>query len=51
LYKLCELKEGEEGLIIADFNLVHKSIQVPTPANPAEDIRPVPYIKKKVIEL
>lgn len=51
LYKLCELKEGEEGLIIADFNLVHKSIQVPTPANPAEDIRPVPYIEKKVTEL
>lgn len=50
LYKLCELKEGEEGLIIADFNLVHKSIQVPTPANPDEDIWPVKCVKKKVTE-
>jgi len=25
--------------------------QVPTQVNPAEDIKPVPYIEKKVIEL
>jgi predicted amidohydrolase len=50
LYKLCELKKGEEGLIIADFNLIHKSIQTPAPANPAEEIRPVSYVYKKIIE-
>ncbi|TFH05430.1 MAG: hypothetical protein E4H06_01375 [Methanosarcina sp.] len=50
IYKLCELKKGEEGMIIADFNLIHKSLQVPAPANPAEDIRPVSYIEKKIIE-
>ena len=50
IYKLCELKQGEEGMIIADFNLVHKALQVPAPADPAEDIRPVSYIEKKIIE-
>jgi len=42
--------KGEEGLIIADFNLIHKSIQAPAPANPAEEIRPVSHIYKKIIE-
>lgn len=49
-YKLCELKKGEEGMIIADFDLVHKSIQVPTPADPHEEIRPVSNIRKEVID-
>jgi len=50
IYKLCELRKGEEGLIIADFNLIHKSIQAPAPANPAEEIRPVSHVYKKITE-
>ncbi|QIB91008.1 HEAT repeat domain-containing protein [Methanosarcina mazei] len=50
LYKLCELNKGEEGLIIAELNLIHKSLQVPAPANPEEDIRPVSFIEKKIIK-
>lgn len=48
--KLCELKKGEEGLIIADLNIIYKSLQVPTPANPEEEIKPVSYLDKKLIE-
>ena len=36
-YKLCEVKEGQEEVILADFNLIHKSVQVPTPSDPYED--------------
>jgi predicted amidohydrolase len=50
LYKLCELKKGEEGLIIVDFNLVYKSIQVPTPIDPTEEKKPISYLDKKIIE-
>ncbi|AAM31724.1 hypothetical protein MM_2028 [Methanosarcina mazei Go1] len=45
-YKLCELKKGEEGMIVADFNLIYKSPLLQTPMNPNEDIRPVANIKK-----
>ncbi|CAD6493702.1 MAG: hypothetical protein FFODKBPE_00552 [Candidatus Argoarchaeum ethanivorans] len=45
-YKLCEVKEGREEVIIADFNLKHKNVQTPTPSNPDEEIRSVENIKK-----
>lgn len=45
-YKLCEVKEGQEEVILADFNLIHKSVQVPTPADPEEEIRSVDHPKK-----
>ncbi|MDA0525383.1 retron St85 family RNA-directed DNA polymerase [Methanococcoides alaskense] len=48
--KLCKLRKGEEGFVIADFNLIHKSLQNPMPADPAEEIKPVSNIDKKLIE-
>ena len=45
-YKLCELKKGEEGIIIADFSLVYKSHQVPTPIDPESSIKPVTNVRK-----
>lgn len=45
-YKLCELKEGVEGLIIADFDLIHKTPQIQTPINPQKEIKSVKNIKK-----
>ena len=50
-YKLCEVKKGKEEVIIADFNLIYKSIQVPTPSDPNEEIRSVENIKKIPIQL
>lgn len=47
--KLCELKEGEEGIIIADFNLVHKYFATPTPIDPDEAPDPVKNIDIKLI--
>jgi len=49
-YKLCEVKEGQEEVILADFNLIHKSVQVPTPADPEEEIRSVDHPKKIPIQ-
>lgn len=40
-YNLCEIRKGEEGLIFADFNIVHKSIQTPTVSDPDYEIKPV----------
>ena len=48
-FKLCELNEGVEGIIIADFNLVHKFFSTPTPMNP--DVMPLPVKKIKVVSL
>lgn len=48
-YNLCEIEKGKEGIIIADFNIVHKSIQVPTPSNPDEVITPVENIEKIIL--
>jgi len=45
-YKLCEIEKGTEGMIIADLNLIHKTIQKPTPINPNEEILSVEYINK-----
>ncbi|CAD6494411.1 MAG: hypothetical protein LAKADJCE_00749 [Candidatus Argoarchaeum ethanivorans] len=45
-YKLCEVEEGQEEVIIADFNLKHKNVQTPTPSNPDEEIRSVENIRK-----
>ena len=50
-YKLCEVKKGQEEMIIADFNLIYKFIQVPTPPDPNEEIRSVENIKKISIQL
>jgi len=49
-YKLCEVKEGQEEVILADFNLIHKSVQVPTPSDPNEDTRSVGHLKKIPIQ-
>lgn len=46
IYKLCEVKKGQEEIIIADFNLVHKSVQKPIPANPKKEIKSVDNLKK-----
>jgi len=46
--KLCEIKNGKVGMIIADFNLVYKSIQTPTVSNPAYDIKPVQIIGRMI---
>ena len=45
-YKLCEIEEKKEGLIIADFNLIYKSPQRQTPINPEEEIISVANIRK-----
>ena len=45
-YKLCELEKGFEGLIIADFDLVHKSPQLQTPGDPNKVIKSVKNIRK-----
>lgn len=45
-FKLCEINKGEEGMIIADFNLLHKSFLIPTPIDPEEDITPVENIRR-----
>lgn len=48
-FKLCEVKQGEDGVIIANFNLNHKSIQIPTPSESSKEIRSVSHIKKHPI--
>ncbi len=48
-FKLCELNEGVEGMIIADFNLVYKFFSKPTPMNP--DVAPLPVRHIKVVSL
>jgi len=45
-YKLCEIEEGKEGIIIADFNLTYKSPQRQNPINPGDEILSVKNIKK-----
>lgn len=45
-YKLCEIEKDEEGLIIADFNLIYKSPQKQNPINPDEEIISVENIRK-----
>lgn len=45
-YKLCELKAGEEGIIIADFNLDYKAHQVPTKIDPSSVTKPVNNVQK-----
>lgn len=48
-FKLCELKEGVEGMIIANFNLVHKFFPTPTPLN--SDVMSPPVWDVKVVSL
>ena len=48
-YKLCELKAGEEGIIIADFNLDYKAPRVPTNIDPFDVIKPVTNIQKIIL--
>ena len=50
-YKLCEVKKGQEEVIIADLNLIYKSIQVPAPPDPNKEMRSVENIKKIPIQL
>jgi predicted amidohydrolase len=49
-YKLCEVKEGKEAVILADFNLNRKSVQAPTSSDPNEDTRSVEHFKKIPIQ-
>lgn len=44
-YKLCEIKKGSEGIIVADFNIKYKSIQKPTPIDPSEGFKSVTNIR------
>ena len=44
-YKLCNLEKGFEGIIIANFDLVHKSSQVPTPADSNKVIKSIKNIE------
>lgn len=44
-YMLCKVKKKQEKMIIADFNLVHKSVQVPTSFDTEKEIRSVDNIK------
>lgn len=48
-FELCQIKRGNEGMIIADFNIDFKGVQKPTPIDPSEVIRSV--IKIKTIRL
>jgi predicted amidohydrolase/HEAT repeat protein len=48
-YKLCEIEAEKEGMIIAEFDLDHKSPQLQTTINPDEEIIPVRNIQ--IIEL
>jgi predicted amidohydrolase len=48
-FKLCELKEGIEGMIIANFNLVHKFFPTPTPLSP--DVMSPPVWDIKVVDI
>jgi predicted amidohydrolase len=45
-YKLCDLEKGFEGIIIADFDIVHKSPQVPTPVDSNKVIKSIKNIRK-----
>ena len=49
-YKLCEIKKGQEEVIIADFNLDHKGAQVPMPSDPNKVVKSVYNIKKILIQ-
>ena len=44
--KLCEVKKGCEEVILADFNLIHKSVQKPMPSNQSKVIKSVDHIRK-----
>lgn len=44
-YKLCEIKKGSEGIIVADFNIKQKGIQKPTPIDPSEVFKSVKNIR------
>lgn len=48
-YKLCELGKNLEGIIIADFDIVHKSIQKPTPIDSDEVLISVNNIKREIL--
>ena len=48
-FKLCEAKIGKDEIIIANFNLTHKSIQIPVPSESSKEKRSVTNIKKLTI--
>lgn len=45
-YNLCEIENGREGIIFADFNIVHKSIQTPTLSDSSSVVKPVKNINR-----
>ncbi len=47
--KLCDLEKGFEGIILADFDLVHKSPQVQTPMDSNKVIKSIKNIRKMKI--
>ncbi|NJD53643.1 MAG: hypothetical protein FIB07_12335 [Candidatus Methanoperedens sp.] len=47
--KLCEAKKEKDEVIIADFNLIHKGIQVPTPSDSSKEVKSIKNIKKILI--
>jgi len=48
-YAVCSLKRGEEGIIITDINLLHKSPQLQTPMHPEEENLPISNVFKKLL--
>jgi hypothetical protein len=44
-YMLCKVKEKQEKMIVADFNLIYKSVQLPTSFDTKKEIRSVDNIK------
>jgi predicted amidohydrolase len=45
-YNLCVIEKGDEGMIIADFNLTHKILPKPTSTDPENVIKPVKIVGK-----
>jgi len=49
-YKICEFPKSEEGIIIASFNVLSKSISMQSPGDTELSIRPVQNIIKKSLQ-
>ncbi|MDP3104194.1 MAG: hypothetical protein Q8M95_06260 [Candidatus Methanoperedens sp.] len=45
-FKLCEAEKNKNEIIFADFNLIHKSIQIPAPSESSNEKRSVTHIEK-----
>jgi hypothetical protein len=50
-FKLCEIEKGKEGIVLADFNIIYKAVQKPTPIDPSETKISVTNIKKIPLDI